>query len=297
LILPSKNRLMKYNFIFKKVAIVSCLFFITFSCSNKSSYKVKGVINGIYPDRMKMLIDHDTIPGFMEPMEMEFNIHSSVNLEKFNLKDSVHFLLTLEDKKHFSSSFSIVGKSLKNKKNEDNTWEKDIYDPIEIGDTISDASFFNTSNDLLSISDSNGKIRLISYIFSKCPMPDMCPAIVYKNQYLANYFKENNNIEFILISFDYLYDSPNVLKNIYGIMEKENSNLKFFSSKGRVNDLYLITKQSMCEFWGVEENNIGHTMRSILIGPSGQLLHAYDGTDWEPSIVRQDINNMIKMYY
>ena len=288
---------MNYRFLFKRAAIFSCLFFVSYHCSNKSTYKVKGVINGIYPSKMKMLIDHDTIPGFMDPMEMEFNIHPSVNMEEFNIKDSVHFLLTLENKKHFSSSFSIVGKSLIKKNIEEDDWEKDIYDPLDIGDTLSNVSFYSTSNELVEVSDSDGKIRLISYIFSKCPMPDMCPAIVYKNQYLANHFKDNKNIEFILISFDHIYDSPDVLKNIYGTMEKENSNIKFFSSKGRIDDLYIITKQSMCEFWGVEENNIGHTMRSILIGPSGQLLHAYDGTDWKPSIARDDISNMLKMYY
>ena len=36
-------------------------------------------------------------------------------------------------------------------------------------------------------------------------------------------FKDNKNIEFILISFDHIYDSPDVLKNIYGTLEKENS--------------------------------------------------------------------------
>ena len=288
---------MNFKNTFKKAAIISCLFLIGSNCTNKSTYKVKGVIKDIYPSKMKMLIDHDTIPGFMDPMVMEFNIHPSIDINKFSLKDSVHFLLTLEKKSHYSSSFTIIGKSITSDHIYQNSWERDLYDPLEIGDTLSDVSFLNTDNKLIKISDSKGKIRLISYIFSKCPMPDMCPAIVYKNQYLAKHFEETKNVEFLIISFDYIYDSPKILKNIYGTIEKENSNIKFLSSKGRIDDLYVITKQSMCEFWGIEENNIGHTMRSILIGPNGQLLNAYDGTDWEPSLAKDDINKMLQIYY
>ena len=34
-------------------------------------------------------------------------------------------------------------------------------------------------------------------------MPNMCPAIIVKNQYLAQAFKNEQNMEFILVSFDY----------------------------------------------------------------------------------------------
>ena len=36
-------------------------------------------------------------------------------------------------------------------------------------------------------------------------MPNMCPAVVTKNHYLAQIFKNDPNIEFILISFDYAF--------------------------------------------------------------------------------------------
>ena len=36
----------------------------------------------------------------------------------------------------------------------------------------------------------SNKLTIISYIFSRCPMPDMCPAIISHNQFLANSFKK-----------------------------------------------------------------------------------------------------------
>ena len=124
-------------------------------------------------------------------------------------------------------------------------------------------------------------------------MPNMCPAAIVKNQYLANHFK-NKNINFLLISFDYLYDTPEVLKNIYGNIETEN--MFFLSSYNHLNDIFSLSQQSGVAFWGVEENNIGHSMRTILIDKNLKLLKTFDGLDWKPSEAKRDIENLIKLY-
>ena len=41
-------------------------------------------------------------------------------------------------------------------------------------------------------------------------------------------FKNNNNIEFIIISFDYKYDTPEVLKNLYGDIFESYNNVQYF---------------------------------------------------------------------
>jgi len=124
-------------------------------------------------------------------------------------------------------------------------------------------------------------------------MPNMCPASIVKNQYLSNYFK-NENINFILISFDYLYDTPKVLNNIYGSIETKN--MKFLSSYNHINDIFSLTQQSGVAYWGVEENNIGHSMRSILIDKNLKLLKTFDGIDWKAGDAKRDIENFIKIY-
>ena len=121
----------------------------------------------------------------------------------------------------------------------------------------------------------------------------MCPASIVKNQYLARHFK-NKNINFLMISFDYLYDTPQVLKNIYGPIETDN--MKFLSSFNHLNDIFSLAQQSGVAFWGVEENNIGHSMRTILIDKNLKLVKTFDGLDWKPSEAKRDIENLIKLY-
>ena len=56
-----------------------------------------------------------------------------------------------------------------------------------------------------------------------------------------------------------------------------------------------LTKQAGVGFWGVEENNIGHTMRSILVNKELQLLKSYDGIDWKAGDAKKDIENLFKI--
>ena len=46
---------------------------------------------------------------------------------------------------------------------------------------------------------------------------------------------------------------------------------------------------------GYEENNIGHNLRSALIGPGGKLLNTWEGDDWLASSVGKEIENYIEV--
>ena len=154
-------------------------------------------------------------------------------------------------------------------------------------------SRLSTENKEIQLSDFKSKFIAISFIFSKCPMPNMCPASIYKNQYLSTIFK-SNDIKFLMVSFDYLYDTPEVLSNVYGNINTEN--LIFLSSYNHIDDIYTLTQQAGVGYWGVEENNIGHTMRTIILDQNLKLVKTLDGMDWNPGEAKKSIENLIKIY-
>ena len=57
-----------------------------------------------------------------------------------------------------------------------------------------------------------------------------------------------------------------------------------------------ITKQSGLRFWGIEENNIGHTMRTIIIDENNIILKIYDGNDVLPGTIKEDIEKLTKLF-
>jgi len=262
---------------------------ILFSCFNEKTYTVRGTLLEIKEKEQELIIHHDEIPGFMMAMTMPFKISDKSNLLKYEIGDSLEFKLIVKNESAFADNFTLLGKgTIPN----NNDWD-DEYSPINIGDIFSDATFLNIDSSKIALSDSDGKFRLISFIFSRCPVPNMCPAVIVKNQYLA---RELNNVEFILISFDYKHDLPSVLKANYGSLIKQNPNINILSSFNHLNDIFVLAGESNVSFWGIDENDIGHTLRSILIDPERKFMRAYDGTDWKPKLVEKEIKNILKTY-
>ena len=273
----------------KKIYLILILLL---SCDIPEKYKVTGVVKEVNLEKNKLLIDHDEIPGFMVKMVMYFNLDPSIDINIFSINDSVSFDLIVNNESSYTINYKKLGQA---NILIDDFWESDDnkYEQKLIGETFDDAKFLTLENKEIKLSDLNNDLIVISYIFSKCPMPNMCPASIIKNQYLANHFK-NDNISFLLISFDYIYDTPIVLNNIYGSLERDN--LIFLSSYNHINDIFMLTQQSGVAFWGVEENNIGHSMRTVVIDKNLKLITAFDGIDWNAGEAKKDIENILKIY-
>ena len=270
-------------------------FYLFISCSNTDKeYLVNGIIHDIKKDRNIIIIDHDSIPGFMMPMVMPFNFEHKKDVVGLSIGDSVKFSLVVTSSNSYASDFTVLGRS-EIVDNYDEFWEDDEYREKQIGERLSDVSLLDINGDSISLSSLNGKFRFISFIFTQCPIPNMCPAVVIKNGVLANNFRDYNNLELVMVSFDYIYDTPIILKDFYGSSIDSYKNWSVWSSAGNIADLYTLSSEIGCEFWGIEENNIGHNLRSALVGPNMELLKVWEGDKWLAKDVRKDIENYIKI--
>ena len=293
--------------------ILLIIFFLFISCTKSSPEKIiekdyddvypfTGIIIKKFDDKNQMLIDHEAVPGFMDKMVMMFNIDSTIDINNYNIGDSLNFNFYILNQKQgpantWASELKIVGhRELTEEENYDDFFNEDYS--IDIGDKLSDATFLDINGEKIKLSQWDGKFKFISFIFSRCPMPNFCPAVIMKNQYLANRFIDDN-IEFIIISFDYKYDTPEVLKNAYQGIFNDYSNVHFLSSYNHTEDIINITKEAGLGFSGIDEGDereIGHTLKSLLIDPNGVLIESYVGDNWLPKEVENEINERLSIY-
>ena len=269
------------------------LSFLALNCgSNEKIYPVKGTIYEVKLDSLIITIAHDTIPDLMMPMVMPFNLKNPKDIVGLSIGDSVHFDFIWADTVTFAKNFRIVGKGTLPE--EDDGFFDDEYSMKRIGQLLDNVTLLDLDSLRVQLSDSDGKYRFLSYIFTRCPMPNMCPAVVIKNDYFVKLFKDRENIEFIMVSFDYIYDTPSVLKEFYGSTVMGHNNWQVWSSIGRIDDVYRLVKQSGGDFWGIEEGRIGHSLSSVLIGPDRVLLGSWPGDDWKAGDVKNAIELLMK---
>ena len=278
----------------KKVLFIIS-FYLLVSCSKKhKEYDVFGIIQKINTEKKTIIVDHDSIPGFMMPMVMPFNFQNKKDIIGLAVGDSVKFRLVLTKKNSYATNFIKLG-SVFLGDSEDDFWEDEEFSQKNIGDFISDVNLVDINDGDIYLSSLNKKFKFISFIFTRCPIPNMCPAVVIKNGVLANNFRRNKDIELIMVSFDYIYDSPEILKEFYGESINKYENWRVWSSQNKISDLYTLSSEIGCQFWGIEENNIGHNLRSALIGPNMELLKVWEGDEWLAKNVTRDIKDYMKI--
>ena len=277
-----------------KKLIILLIILLGSSCSDsKKIYDVTGVVLDINLANKKVLVDHDSIPNFMMPMVMHFNIRNKNAVKSLSKNDSVRFKFIITETSSYATDFNIIGRRI-NIDDNDDFWEDDEYSKKEIGEKLSNVTLLNINANATSLDDYSGKYVFLSFIFTRCPVPNMCPAVVIKNGVIARNFKDNENVKLVMVSFDYLYDTPQILKSFYGSSIEGFPNWDVLSSVEKVSDLYTLSSEIGCEYWGIEKNNIGHNLRSALIGPDKTLLKIWEGDDWLAGSVTNEIENYIK---
>ena len=120
-----------------------------------------------------------------------------------------------------------------------------------------------------------------------------------KNQDLSYKFKENQNVEFLIISFDYEYDTPEILKEQYGSIFEDNNNIHFLSSYNQKDEILKITSEIGLGFSGIDDGDtdfIGHTLVSVLLDPEGYLVSKYHGDIWTPKEIKEKLDNRLNVY-
>ena len=59
--------------------------------------------------------------------------------------------------------------------------------------------------------------------------------------------------------------------------------------------IYISYPNSLCLDFGVEENDIGHNMRCIVLDPDRRMIKTYDGLDWLPKDAKADLEKLMML--
>ena len=140
--------------------------FIFSSCKINPTYDVTGVIIQKDSKAKVMLIDHNRIEGFMEPVIMNFNIHNTVDINEFEPLDSIKFNLVITEKSHYAINFKILGKRMETLLEDDFlSEENDIYIPKKVGEIFDNVIFSKTNALPYELYNIDKDFIVISYIF------------------------------------------------------------------------------------------------------------------------------------
>jgi protein SCO1/2 len=151
---------------------------------------------------------------------------------------------------------------------------------IDIGSALPKATLVDQNGRLIQLDRSfAGKTVLLSFIFTRCPDRDLCPAISGKFAYLQS---QLNPTKFALveITLDPPYDSPAILKrygDAYGAKRGQ-----WYLLTGTGTTIERVLNQFGIDSLRVSTSNFIHNDKLFIVTPAGRVAYVIDTAGWGP---------------
>lgn len=146
---------------------------------------------------------------------------------------------------------------------------------IPVMKALNDFSLDNINGSTYTFSEGKGKVRLVEFMFTNCP--DICPATTYNMSKLQDQLKEKglfgDKVEFVSITFDPDFDTPEVLQKYAEKFKADQNGWKFL--RGDAQAVEKVTKDFGIAVMKQPDGSFAHTARMFLVDEDGNMRRAY----------------------
>jgi protein SCO1/2 len=252
-------------------------------------YRIEGLVLQVDPSARTILVSHRPIDGYMPAMTMPFHVAPQEDLSTLTPGTRVNF--DLQVGKHAS-----IAKSLKPKivKLEADGKEIRIDPPpnkIALGAAVPDFALTDQSNRTVHLSDFHGRVIAIDFIYTRCPLPDVCPRLSANFASVARRLiapTSSRDIQLLSITIDPQYDTPAVLTEYAHRYGADGQSWRFLT--GSFDQIRDVAGIFGLVYWP-EEGSITHTVATAVIGRDGRLAALIDGSSYRPEQLRDLIEH------
>lgn len=250
------------------------------SCGkSERHYNFEGRVVSKVPETHTLVLDHGNIPGFMAAMTMPYPVGAGVDLSPVEAGDRIKVRVVVHGDGQYELDKVMVTDSSHREKTVKET--RQLY----LGELIPDVWLLNQDGKTIRLSDFRGKTVLLTFIYTRCPMPTFCPrlstlfAAVEKE--LAKDPKEYSRTQLVSVSIDPKFDTPSVLRK-YGLAYLSGNEKSFGHWSFTVPSPENLKKlaEAFALIYEEEDNQITHSMSTVLIAPDGRLIKEWTVSDW-----------------
>ncbi len=268
-----------------------CLFVaIMPSCrrSNERRFELTGKIVAIEPDKHQVTVSHEDIKGYMPGMTMPFTVRDQINLKELSPNDKLTATLVVDGTHTWLEDLIVTHVS------SDGSAPPAAMLASE-GDEVPNFKLLNQNNRQIYIRDYRGKTLLLTFIYTRCPVPDYCTLMSNNFAQIDRALGQDPGLyektHLLSISIDPGYDTPEVLKS-YGAAHTERYEKETFAHWEFAGGTTEQVKK-IAEYFGLtyfpKEDQIIHALRTVIVSPDGKVVKIYSGNDWKPEEVVQEI--------
>ena len=276
---------------FAAAFLCTVLLLASIACTKKPAgkrYELQGRIVTVDSGSHELTVAHEDIAGLMPGMTMPFLVAPNQDwiFGKIGPGDRVHATLVMTDHAELQDiSFTKASDT-----GSDGTSNLRIPEP---GDDVPDFALVNQSGKTIHLDQFRGKPLLLTFIYTRCPLPDYCPLMSSNFSAVLQQLQKSPAVfekaQLLSISIDPEFDQPGVLrdygKRYVGNIDPDFQHWQFASGSAeqvrRVADFFGLS-------YNLKEGQIVHRLQTVLMGADGKVAKVYPGNQWKPADVAAD---------
>lgn len=247
-------------------------------------YLLKGTVVEVDAPNRRLTIAHEDIPGFMPAMTMPFVVleKDAALLEGVAPGAEVTATLVAPDSRYWIEDLVVVSKGTP----DPNATPVPRSHEAHPGDAVPDVALVDQDGRSFHLSDHRGKALALTFVFTRCPLPEYCPLLMKKFAAAQAALSGDPDLlartRLLTVSFDPEHDTPEVLRAFGKPFQKTVPPFTHWSlATGE--DGAIRTLGGALELDYVEERrSFAHNLRTAVIDPEGRLRRLFRGNEWSP---------------
>jgi protein SCO1/2 len=249
-------------------------------------FKVHGIIQEIKPGDQTVIVDHAEIPGYMGAMIMPFKVKEAAELTGLAPGDEIQFDFCVEELQSWIENIRLTGKKGEVKAPGDGEPEASPGKVLPVNSQLGDYRFIDETGKPVKLSDYRGGPVAMTFVFSRCPVPEYCPAMMRNFSQVAVQLETEANAPaswtLLTVSFDVEYDTPEVMRawgSQFGF--KEGLAWHLLSAEKGSDTIQKISQEVGLKF-GESGGSYQHNLRTVVLDGHGKISHVFTDETWSP---------------
>ncbi|MBI1324535.1 redoxin domain-containing protein [bacterium] len=240
----------------------------------EKTYKLKGIVREIDKDTGEVMVRHEEIPGFMKAMTMPFDLKGQEVLGELFVGDEIEGSLVVKPDDMLLKDVVITNPAPPAAISIGPDGKVEVKaKPVVLspGELAPDMTVTLQDGKSAKISDYRGKTLVLTFVYTRCPVPTFCPLMDRKFGELAARLRNTpreDKVRLLSISFDPEHDTPEVL----------TSHAKARGAKPPLWTYSVASHEELGKFgpqlgliYGPGEKEIMHNLCTAVIAPDGTI--------------------------
>ncbi len=250
-------------------------------------YTVRGTVERVDAANGGVVLRHESIPGLMPAMTMEYPLENASELSELHPGDRITATMLADRGPNGPHHLRLTELDVIGQGKPDESAPAGQFHTPAVGEIVPDFRLVDQSGRRLHLKDLQGQVVAMTFIYTRCPVADYCPRMSRDFAQIDQSLESDpvlyRKTRLLSVSFDPGYDTPAVLRSYGGAYTGRYTREQF--------DHWSFAAPSVAELPAVQHwfgigitpgkaGSLQHSLSTVIIGSDRRVVAFYPTNDW-----------------